>query len=296
MLGGYSKFLITGGTGTFGKAMATRLINGGAERVVLLARHEAEMAAAEAVLGELPGAAVSLRCFLGDIRDRDRLEMALSNVDVIFHAAALKRIEQAQRDPIEAVKSNIYGTQALIEATIRKGTVKRVIGLSTDKACNPINLYGATKCVAEHLLLAANALSAGSCTFSVVRYGNVWASRGSVIHQWRAALSAGRPIRVTDPAASRYFMTLDEAVDLVLNVVPHRVTSQVVIPNSLPAYLVGDLLDAFKRVYACPDHPVSVMGLSAFEKLHETMDGVTDSSQARRMTGAELQEIVWQTK
>jgi UDP-N-acetylglucosamine 4,6-dehydratase len=273
--------------------MATRLIEGGAERVVLLARHEAEMATSEALLGALPGAETALRCFLGDVRDRDRLEMAFRNVEVVFHAAALKRIEQCQRDPIEAVRTNIYGTQSVVEAALRS-QVRRVVGLSTDKACNPVNLYGATKLTAEHLLLAANALAAGRCAFSVVRYGNVWASRGSVIHQWQAQLSRGEALRVTDPDATRFFMTIDEAIDLVLYVLCGAVYDRVVCADSLPAYRVGDLLDAFKRCHYYPDHPVSVAGLPAFEKLHETMDGVTDSSQARRMTGTELEDLICQ--
>jgi UDP-N-acetylglucosamine 4,6-dehydratase len=295
VFGGFKKFLITGGTGTFGRAMATRLIEGGAERVVLLARHEAEMALSEAVLGQLPGAQVSLRCFLGDVRDRDRLEMAFRNVDAVFHSAALKRIEQCQRDPIEAVRTNVVGTQCVIEAALRSD-VRRLVGLSTDKACNPVNLYGATKLTAEHLLLAANALSAGRCSFSVVRYGNVWASRGSVIHQWKAQVSRGEPLRITDPEATRYFMRINEAVDLVLDALHNPRTDRVILADRLPAYRVGDLLDAFMLVHACPNHPVSVIGLPAFEKLHETMDGVTDSSQTWRMTSGELRELICQVE
>lgn len=251
------------------------------------------MAACEEALSPLQGIRDPLRCFLGDVRDPDRLEMAFQDIDVVVHAAAIKRIEQAQRDPIECIKTNIYGTQNVIQAAIKTG-VQRVVGLSTDKAVSPVNLYGATKLAVEHLLLAATALAAGKCSFGVVRYGNVWASRGSVIHRWRDQHRAGLPLRVTAVDATRYFMTIDDAINLVIQVMAGSPSDRVITPDGLPAYAVGDLLDSYCRVAGLEDYPVVVTGLPHYEKQHETMDGITDSSQARRMSTDELRTHICQ--
>lgn len=275
----YTKFLITGGTGTFGKACARHLLETGADRVVLLARHEAEMAAAEAELAKYSS---KLRPFIGDVRDRDRLEMAFRGCEVVIHAAALKRIEQCERDPIEAVKTNVLGTKNVIEAALQC-ELRQCILLSTDKAVAPVNLYGATKLAAERLWIAANNLAAGRCTFAVARYGNIFASRGSVVPRWRQLVAENRPLRISDPRSTRYFMRIADAVALVEGLLTHRIPGEIKIP-SLAAYQLSDLAEAI----AGRDYPTIEVGMPEWEKLHETMDGITDSSQARRMTVDEL--------
>jgi UDP-N-acetylglucosamine 4,6-dehydratase/5-epimerase len=270
------KFLVTGGTGTFGRAFLSYVIDHGAERAVALGRHEAEMAQLESLLGHHS----ALRCFLGDVRDAGRLEMAMHNVDTVVHAAALKRIEQCERDPIEAVKTNIGGTTNVVDAALRAG-VSKVVLLSTDKAVDPINLYGATKLTAERLILAANNISGGRCAFSVARYGNIWGSRGSVVHQWRRQIAEGNPIIVTDRNATRYFMLPIHAVHLVTGLIRRMKGGEIELPK-LRAYQLNDLIVAMRPV------AVKLSGLPNWEKLHETMDGFTDSGQAERMTVEEL--------
>lgn len=267
--------LITGGTGSFGHAFTKRLLAGGVDRVAILSRGEhAQAAMAERICDE------RLRFFIGDVRDRDRLRRAFSNVDVVVHAAALKRIEVGQYNPLEMVQTNILGAVNVIEAALDAG-VQKVVALSTDKAYQPVSPYGQSKALAESLF--RNAYQDGT-KFAVTRYGNIWASNGSVVPRWREALKGGMVVRVTDPEATRFYMTIDEAVDLVLNTIETMQGGDLRIPT-LPAYRLGDLAEAMGAT-------MEITGLPSWEKLHEGMCDGNTSDKARRMSVDELRAIL----
>jgi UDP-N-acetylglucosamine 4,6-dehydratase len=227
----------------------------------------------------------TLRMFIGDVRDRDRLRRAMDGVEYVVHAAALKRIETAQYNPLEVKKTNIDGAANVIEAAQDAG-VRKVVGLSSDKAFEPVSPYGTSKAFAESLFLTANNTRGWKGpTFAVCRYGNVWLSTGSVVPTWREILARGEiSVPVTDPECTRFFMTMDQAVDLVLNTIETMEGGEVVIPI-LPAYRLGDLASAMGAA-------MSVRGLPSFEKLHESMAAGNSSDRARRMTVAELREAL----
>lgn len=280
------KFAVTGGTGTFGRAFVPRVLSLGSERVVALARHEKEMFELENLVGKHP----NFRPFIGDVRDAERLEMAFQGIDTVIHAAALKRIEQCERDPIEAVRTNVGGTINTVIAAMRAG-VGRCVLLSTDKAVAPVNLYGATKLTAERVFVAANHIVGGRCKFAIARYGNIFGSRGSVIPVWREQLKRGERITVTAPDATRYFMTINNAVDLVLTLVESMQGGEIALPN-LCGYRLGDLAEAFLADSPHERFRMRVTHLPSYEKLHETLDGQTDSSQNGLLTIAELREEI----
>ncbi len=269
--------LITGGTGSFGRAYAAHALASGVERVCIFSRGEhaqAEMAA------QYPSQA-RLRFFIGDVRDRDRLRRAMEGVTTVIHAAALKRIEVGEYDPLEVVKTNINGAANIVEAAHDAG-VKKVVALSTDKAERPVNLYGATKLVAEKLFLSANnARGENGPIFSVVRYGNIWNSQGSVVPIWsKIKADGGRTVPVTDPACTRFFMRLCEAVELVAATIETMKGGELVIPE-LPAYRLGDLSGAMGM-------DMEIRGLPSHEKLHESMESGKSSELAPRMSVGEL--------
>jgi UDP-N-acetylglucosamine 4,6-dehydratase len=279
--------LITGGSGAFGMAFARRLlVTTGAVRIVIFSRGEHRQAEMARELSALDhhGAAWRLRFFIGDVRDRDRLRRAMDGIEVVVHAAALKRIEVGAYNPLEVKKTNIDGAANVIEAATDAG-VGRVIGLSSDKAFEPISPYGTSKAFAESLFLAANNTRGnfGPC-FSVVRYGNVWNSTGSVVPTWRRILETGETVPVTDPECTRFFMTMDEAVDLVLSTVERMKGGEIAIPT-LPAYRLGDLAEAM-------DAKMDVRGLPAYEKRHESMGPGNSSDKARRMSVLELRSAL----
>lgn len=280
--------LITGGTGTFARAFIPACLAYGAKRIVCLARHEVEMSQLERDVGS--GDKDQMRYYLGDVRDRSRLIMAMRNIDVVVHAAALKRIEQCERDPFEAIATNVNGSVTVVQACLDMA-VKRCILLSTDKAVNPINLYGATKMCAERLFIAANGPAAGRCKFGVVRYGNVWASRGSVIHVWRDRMKKGLPIEITDPNATRFFMRASQAVGLVLASLHMMLDSppRIAVAN-MPAYRIGDLVNALAETYGNVERKIT--GLPIWEKQHETIDGFLFSDRAPRLSVPELQKEI----
>jgi UDP-N-acetylglucosamine 4,6-dehydratase len=271
------RFLVTGGTGSFGRVFIPIVLRQNSERVVALARHEKEMHDLEQLVGGHP----NFRAYLGDVRDPDRLEMAMQDIDTVIHGAALKRIEQCERDPIEAIKTNVSGSVNVITAALRTH-VNRAVLLSTDKASGPINLYGATKLCAERAFIAANNLAAGRCKFSVARYGNIAGSRGSVIPIWREKIAAGLPITVRGPDCTRYFMHIHESVELVLQLVVNMKGGEIALPK-LRAYRLGDLAIAMGA------KAIEVVELPAYEKPHETLDGITDSSMVERMSIDELE-------
>lgn len=270
--------LITGGTGSFGQAFTKRLLDThNAGRIAILSRGEhAQASMVESFLQDR-----RLRFFVGDTRDRDRLRRSFERVDVVIHAAALKRIEVGYYNPTEMVQTNIGGSINVIEAAIDAG-VRKVVFLSSDKAWQPISPYGQSKALAETLF--RNAYQGGRTKFAVTRYGNVWRSRGSVVPRWLEVLQTSDTVNVTDPDATRFFMWMDEAVDLVLDTVETMRGGELNIPT-LPAYRLGDLAEAMGA-------KMKITGLPAWEKLHESMEEGNCSKDARRMTIQELRDAL----
>ena len=230
------RVLITGGTGTFGKAFTRRALELGAERVCIYSRGEYT----QHLMRQEFGDDQRLRFFIGDVRDRDRLRRAVEGIEIVVHAAALKRIEVGHYNPGEMVKTNIDGAANVIEASHDAG-VKKVVFLSSDKAYQPISAYGQSKALAETLFIAANNVHGEhGPRFACVRYGNVSGSTGSVIPIWRELISAGKKIVITDPNCTRFWMTQAEAVKLVLDTINSMRGGETNIPT-LPAYRLGDL-------------------------------------------------------
>lgn len=268
-------YLITGGTGSFGQAFTRRLLDTNqANRVAILSRGEhAQASMADAFADR------RMRFFIGDVRDRARLRRAFEGVDVAIHAAALKRIEVGYYNPSEMIATNIDGAVNVIEAAMDAG-VKKVVALSSDKAWQPISPYGQSKALAETLF--RNAYQAKT-KFAVTRYGNVAFSRGSVMPRWlELKLKGETVVPVTDPDCTRFYMTMAEAVDLVLDTVKTMRGGELNIPT-LPAYRLGDLAEAMGM-------KMRITGLPEWEKTHEGMADGNTSDKARRMTVAELRE------
>lgn len=271
-----TSILITGGTGTFGAAFLAQYVNA-FTRVCVFSRGEHRQAELRERFPQ-----DNIRWFIGDVRDRDRLRRAMEGCQYVVHAAALKRIEVGAYNPAEMVKTNVLGAMNVIEAAQDAG-VGRVVALSTDKAWQPISPYGQSKALAESLFLANNQ-SAGP-EFSVVRYGNVAGSAGSVIPRWRKLIASGADtVPVTDPDCTRFWMTASDAAFAVHHQLrlPFR---GVYFPRGLPAYRLGDLAEAMGV-------EMEIRGLPDYEKMHEGMaDGIT-SDVARRMTVEELRECL----
>ena len=281
--------LVTGGTGAFGNAFVRRLLKmqAGLERVVVYSRGEfRQFQMAQELAAE--DKHERLRFFIGDVRDRDRLRRAFSGIDVVIHAAALKRIEVGHYNPVEMVKTNIDGAVNIIEAAQDAG-VKKVVFLSSDKAFEPVSPYGLSKAMAESLFLAANNTTGQfGPKFAVCRYGNVWNSTGSVVPTWKVQIQANYgTVSVTDPDCTRFFMHMDEAVDLVLDTERLMKGGEVSIPV-LPAYRLGDLATAMGA-------KMDIKGLPAYEKKHESMGAGNSSDLARRMTVKELKKALENT-
>ncbi|HIA26693.1 MAG TPA: UDP-N-acetylglucosamine 4,6-dehydratase (inverting) [Planctomycetes bacterium] len=264
--------LITGGTGSFGSSLTRYLLeHQPPRRLIIFSRDEFKQFEMQKKF-EHP----CLRFFLGDVRDRDRLRTAFHDVDYVFHAAALKQVPAAEYNPFEAVKTNILGAQNIIETAIETG-VKRVIALSTDKAANPINLYGATKLCSDKLFIAGNSYAGGQVTrFAVVRYGNVLNSRGSVVPLFKSLRATGR-LPVTDKRMTRFFVTLDEATRFVVGCIERMHGGEVFIPK-IPSVRITDLA----RVIA-PGCDIEETGIRPGEKLHELLIGSDDARQALDM-------------
>lgn len=284
--------LITGGTGSFGRAFARVLLKliPAPERICVLSRDELKQAQMAAELAPLD-TEQRLRFFIGDVRDRYRLRRAFEGVDVVVHAAALKRIEVGQYNPAEMVKSNVIGAMNVVEAAFDAGVAK-VVALSTDKAWQPISPYGQSKALAEALFLNANnARGRSGPRFAVTRYGNVWNSNGSVVPTWRRLIAENRPVPVTDPECTRFFMTMEQAVVLVLDTIATMQGGELRVPT-LPAYRLGDLALAI----AGNVRPLfELRGLPAWEKLHEGMADGNTSDTARRMSVDELRRQLEKT-
>jgi UDP-N-acetylglucosamine 4,6-dehydratase len=269
--------LVTGGTGSFGQAFIRR-INEMAKptRVVVYSRDELkqyEMAQTFA-----PEVANRLRYFIGDVRDLPRLEMAMRDIDYVVHAAALKQVPAAEYNPFECIRTNVLGAENVVQAAIRN-RVKRVIALSTDKASNPINLYGASKLASDKIFIAANHLSGSTnVRFSVVRYGNVVSSRGSVVPLFRKLIASGADsLPVTDARMTRFWITLREGVDFVLSCMPLMRGGEIFVPK-IPSMRIVDMAAAM-----APGLKHRIVGIRPGEKLHETMVTEDDAANTLEM-------------
>lgn len=269
--------LITGGTGTLGRALVRALLADPAiERVAVLSRDEHKQ---EVLAAEFAGSASRLSLFLGDVRDRRRLLRAADGADAIIHAAALKRVPALEYDPAEAVKTNVLGTMNVTDAALATPSVEVAVLISTDKAAGPVNLYGATKLTAEKLWLAAAGYRGArpAPVFTAVRYGNVAGSRGSVVPRWAEDWRAGRPLYLTDPVATRFWVEQHEAVAVVLRAVAERRDGVVRVPR-LPAVELAELAEAVAAAMCelgregprARGRPVQrIVGMRRGEKLHE---------------------------
>jgi UDP-N-acetylglucosamine 4,6-dehydratase len=257
--------LVTGGTGSFGRRFVkTVLERCKPARVIVFSRDELKQSEMAERLS--PANHQALRYFLGDVRDRDRLEMALRGVDVIVHSAALKQVPAAEYNPFECIHTNVLGAENVVQAAIRAG-VKKVIALSSDKAVNPINLYGASKLAADKIFVAANHLSGeGGPRFSIVRYGNVLGSRGSVVPFFQKLIRQGATsLPITHPEMTRFWITLQHGVEFVLSTIPAMNGGEIFVPKIPSMRLV-----AVARAMA-PDLPHTIVGIRPGEKVHESL-------------------------
>lgn len=269
-----SSILVTGGTGSFGKAFIRDLLdNVDPQRVVIYSRDELKQYEVRQHLGD----DARLRWFIGDIRDRHRLTRAMHNVDYVVHAAALKQVDTAEYNPFEFVQTNIIGSQNVVEAAIDAG-VQKVVALSTDKASSPLNLYGATKLAADKLFQSANHYAAGHPTrFSVVRYGNVMGSRGSVVPLFRKLAAEGAPLPITDTRMTRFWITLPQAVQFVIDSFDQMAGGELYVPR-IPSMRITDLVEAI-----APGSKTFEIGIRPGEKLHEEMISVDDARRTLRL-------------
>jgi len=260
--------LITGGTGSFGKQyVKTILEHFKPKRVIVYSRDELKQFEMQQDFST-----PEMRYFIGDVRDAERLSQAMRGVDYVIHTAALKQVPAAEYNPMECVKTNIHGAQNVIKAAI-ENEVEKVIALSTDKAANPINLYGATKLVSDKLFVAANNMTGGHKTrLSVVRYGNVVGSRGSVVPFFERVIAEGiKEIPITDPSMTRFWISLQDGVNFVLRNFERMYGGEVFVPK-IPSMRITDLAEAIG-----PGMPIKVVGIRPGEKLHEIMVPADDS-------------------
>ena len=267
--------LVTGGTGSFGKRFVERVLERyNPKKLIILSRDELkQFEMRQELMEQFPKDKTDrLRFFLGDVRDRDRLDLAFRGVDLVIHAAALKQVPAAEYNPSECIHTNILGAENVVRACLNN-RVKKVIALSTDKACSPINLYGATKLASDKTFVAANNLSGDIGTrFSVVRYGNVAGSRGSVGPLFKRLLDKGATeLPITDERMTRFWITLDQGVSFVLSCIEMMRGGEIFVPK-IPASKVVDLAKAM-----APGLPTRIVGIRPGEKLHEAMISADDA-------------------
>ncbi|WP_310376834.1 UDP-N-acetylglucosamine 4,6-dehydratase (inverting) [Catenuloplanes atrovinosus] len=269
-----SAILITGGTGSLGKAFLRYALDHlNPKRLVVFSRDELKQYETRQLLGDDP----RLRWFIGDVRDRERLTRAMHGVDFVVHAAALKQVDTAEYNPFEFVRTNVYGSQNVVEAAIDCGVTK-VVALSTDKASSPINLYGATKLTADKIFISANHYAANHPTrFAVVRYGNVVGSRGSVVPFFRRLHAEGRSLPITDKRMTRFWITLDQAVRFVSTSFDLMHGGELFVPR-IPSMRILDLANA-----VAPDVSTYEIGIRPGEKLHEEMIALDDAPRTLRL-------------
>ncbi|WP_341891835.1 UDP-N-acetylglucosamine 4,6-dehydratase (inverting) [Variovorax sp. YR752] len=262
--------LITGGTGSFGKAFVKTVLerHPGVRRVVVFSRDELKQYEMAQMFPERQYPC--MRYFIGDVRDAQRMQRALEGVDIVVHAAALKQVPAAEYNPFECIKTNVLGAQNVIDACLDQG-VKRVVALSTDKAAAPINLYGATKLCSDKLFVAANNIKGSrDVRFSVVRYGNVMGSRGSVIPFFLSQRATGT-LPITDPTMTRFNISLQEGVEMVLWALENALGGEILVPK-IPSYRITDVASAIG-----PNCRQTIVGVRPGEKIHEEMITASDS-------------------
>lgn len=269
--------LITGGTGSFGKAFTNHLLDKyNFKKVIIYSRDEYKQFVMKSEISSKYSKNITdkLRFFIGDVRDKDRLYRALNGVDYVIHAAAMKQVPACEYNPFEAIKTNIHGAQNVIDAAL-DCKVEKVVALSTDKAVNPINLYGGTKLVSDKLFIAANAYKGMNhpTTFAVVRYGNVAGSRGSIIPFFNDLLNGGATeLPITDIRMTRFWITLSQGVDLVIKAITESKGGETYI-SKIPSFRIVDLA----RAMGTPDTILKEIGIREGEKLHEVMVAKDDS-------------------
>jgi len=255
--------LITGGTGSFGNAVLRRFLKSDLKEIRIFSRDEKKQDDMRKKYND-----PKLKFYIGDVRDYQSVLNAVRGADFIYHAAALKQVPSCEFHPMEAVKTNVIGTENVLEAAINSG-VKRVVCLSTDKAVYPINAMGISKAMMEKVIVAKSRTTADT-TICAVRYGNVMASRGSVIPLFTSQIQAGQPITITDPNMTRFMMTLDDAVDLVLYAFEHATPGEIFVQKA-PAATIQTLAQAMTSLLGAPGHPINIIGTRHGEKLFEVL-------------------------
>ncbi|MEW6404473.1 MAG: UDP-N-acetylglucosamine 4,6-dehydratase (inverting) [Chloroflexota bacterium] len=278
--------LVTGGTGSFGKKFIEILVRDcNPKKVIVFSRDELKQFEMQIKGFNQP----NLRYFIGDVRDRERLRRAMHGVDIVVHAAALKQVPACEYNPMEAIKTNIMGTSNVVEAALDAG-VKKVLALSTDKAVNPVNLYGATKLAAEKLTVQSNAYAGGSATrFSCVRYGNVVGSRGSVVPLFLKQRANGK-VTITDDRMTRFWLSLEQGVRFVINCIEQMEGGEVFVPK-IPSTKVTDLARAI-----APNAEIDIIGIRPGEKLHEVLiseDEARHTVELEKMFVVQPAEAIW---
>jgi UDP-glucose 4-epimerase len=257
--------LITGGTGSFGNAALKRFLNTGIKEIRIFSRDEKKQDDMRKTFNN-----VNLKFYIGDVRDPQSISTAMRGVDYVFHAAALKQVPSCEFYPLEAVKTNVLGTENVLESAIFHG-VSRVVCLSTDKAVYPINAMGISKAMMEKVIVAKSRNLEGTNTvISITRYGNVMASRGSVIPLFIRQIIEGTALTITDPSMTRFMMTLDDAVDLVLHAFEHGTNGDIFVQKA-PAATIEVLTQAILEIISKPEHQVNVIGTRHGEKLFEAL-------------------------
>ena len=260
--------MITGGTGSFGNAVLHRFLHTDIGEIRIFSRDEKKQDdMRHAFQAALPDKAGKIRFYIGDVRDPASLRNAMHGVDYIFHAAALKQVPSCEFFPLEAVKTNVFGTENVLSAAIDAG-VRRVVCLSTDKAAYPINAMGASKALMEKVVVAKSRVT-DATTICCTRYGNVLCSRGSVIPLWIDQIRAGKPITITNPDMTRFVMSLEEAVELVLFAMEQGQSGDILVQKA-PAATIADLAKAVTEIFA-PGHPIETIGIRHGEKMYETL-------------------------
>jgi UDP-N-acetylglucosamine 4,6-dehydratase/5-epimerase len=272
------KILVTGGTGSFGNEFTKIVLeNYNLKKLVIFSRDEFKQSEMAKIFPEDKHRCI--RYFLGDIRDRFRLYRAFEDVDYVIHTAALKQVPALEYNPMEAIKTNVLGANNIVDAAIDAG-VKKVIVLSTDKAVNPANLYGASKLVAEKIFIAANAYAGGKVKFSIVRYGNVVGSRGSVVPLFMNLKKNGiKEFPITDIRMTRFWITLEQAVELVLRALKESVGGEIFIPK-IPSMKVIDLVKAIE-----PDYKIKKIGIRPGEKINEILISIDEARTTKIYNG-----------
>ena len=258
------KVLITGGTGSLGTALTKKLLDTNVDTIRIFSRDEWKQVQMQSEIKDK-----RLRYFIGDVRDKERLSRALEDVEIVIHAAALKQMPVAEYNPFEAVKTNILGTQNLIEACL-DNDVESVLAIGTDKAVSPVNTYGATKLLMERLFVSANFYKGNHKTkFLCVRYGNVLGSRGSIVPIFTNQIKSGKKVTITDPSMTRFTITMNQALELILRALKNGKGGEVFIPK-LNAYRVGDIKDAILDLLHIPAE-TEIISIRPGEKIHESL-------------------------